>query len=61
MPYLNLHPHLPHFERPVAADRVLEVLTRQVVSAQAPPHPVMPPGAWFDSILQPARTRGPAG
>lgn len=52
VPHLNLHPHLPHFERVDAARTLLEVLVRQVVSNEAPPHPAMPPGSLFDSVLQ---------
>lgn len=52
VPYLNLHPHLPHFERLGAAETALEVLVRQVVAADAPAHPVIPPGELFDSVLQ---------
>jgi hypothetical protein len=52
VPHLNLHPHLPHYERiGVGADR-LEVLARQVVDPHAPPHPVMPGGSQFDAMLQ---------
>jgi hypothetical protein len=51
-PSLNRHPHLPHFERLDSAESLLEVLARQVVSVQAPPHPVMPPGSLFDTVLQ---------
>lgn len=52
VPYLNLHPHLPHFERPDAAESALEVLVRQEVSTEAPAHPVFAPGSQFDAILQ---------
>ena len=52
VPHLNLHPHLPHFERATAARSALEVLAHQSVSADAPPHPVMTPGSLFDSMLQ---------
>jgi hypothetical protein len=52
VPYLNLHPHLPHFERLGTAETALEVLVRQEVSGQAPPHPVLPPGSLFDAVLQ---------
>jgi hypothetical protein len=52
VPHLNLHPHLPHFEIVDAAGSPLEVLARQVVSIEAPAHPVMPPGSLFDSVLQ---------
>ena len=52
VPYLNLHPHLPHYERLGAGETALEVLVRQVVDPGAPPHPVVPPGSLFDSVLQ---------
>jgi hypothetical protein len=52
VPYLNLHPHLPHFERLGRAETTLEVLVRQEVSAEAPPHPVLAPGYLFDAVLQ---------
>jgi hypothetical protein len=52
VPYLNLHPHLPHYERLGAGETALEVLVRQVVDPAAPPHPVVPPGSLFDSVLQ---------
>jgi hypothetical protein len=52
VPYLNLHPHLPHFERLRPAQAALEVLVRQVVSLDAPRHPILPPGSLFDSVLQ---------
>jgi hypothetical protein len=52
VPYLNRHPHLPHFERVGAATTALEVLARQEVSVDAPAHPLMAPGSFFDSILQ---------
>jgi hypothetical protein len=52
VPYLNRHPHLPHFERIDAARSTLEVLAGLEVSAEAPPHPVMAAGSFFDSILQ---------
>jgi hypothetical protein len=52
VPFLNLHPHLPLFEPVHAGSATLEVLTQQQVSATAPPHPVMIPGSFFDSVLQ---------
>lgn len=52
VPYLNLHPHLPHFELSDAAGELLEVLVRQTVSPDAPPHPEFAPGSQFDAILQ---------
>ena len=50
--HLNLHPHLPHYERIGAGVNALEVLARQVVQPDAPAHPMMPGGADFDAILQ---------
>jgi hypothetical protein len=50
--HLNLHPHLPHFERIGAGAEALEVLARQRVSLDAPAHPEMPTGGIFDAILQ---------
>lgn len=52
VPYLNLHAHLPHYERIGAGAAALEVLARLEVDPNAPPHPVMPAGAPFDAILQ---------
>jgi hypothetical protein len=52
VPHLNLHPHLPHYERVGAGVDALEVLVRQTVQPGAPAHPVMAPGAAFDAILQ---------
>lgn len=49
---LNLHPHLPHYERIGTAANALEVLARQVVDTSAPAHPVMRGGGDFDAILQ---------
>ena len=50
--HLNLHPHLPHFERVGRGTSALEVLARQIVSSDAPEHPVMKRGSEFDAILQ---------
>jgi hypothetical protein len=50
--HLNLHPHLPHYERVGAGADALEVLARQTVHPEAPAHPVMPGGADFDAVLQ---------
>jgi hypothetical protein len=58
VPHLNLHPHLPHYERVGAGADALEVLARQTVQLQAPAHPVVAPGGTFDAILQ---TRPKAG
>ena len=52
VPYLNLHPHLPHFERLGAGVEALDVLARQTVQPKAPAHPVVAPGGTFDVILQ---------
>jgi hypothetical protein len=52
VPYLNLHPHLPHYERVGAGLDALEVLARQTVQSEAPAHPVVAPGGVFDAILQ---------
>jgi hypothetical protein len=52
VPHLNLHPHLPHYERVGAGADTLEVLARQTVQPEAPAHPVVAPGGAFDAILQ---------
>jgi hypothetical protein len=52
VPHLNLHPHLPHFERLGAGAHPLEVLARQIASPDAPAHPEVPAGGAFDAILQ---------
>jgi hypothetical protein len=52
VPHLNLHPHLPHYERVGAGADALEVLARQTVQSEAPAHPVVAPGGAFDAILQ---------
>lgn len=52
VPHLNLHPHLPHFERVGAGAEALEVLARQLVDPNAPAHPEMPGRSAFDAILQ---------
>jgi hypothetical protein len=50
---LNLHPHLPHFERLEAAITQMDVLARQLISPTAPPHPFTASGRTaFDAILQ---------
>ncbi|WP_083741404.1 hypothetical protein [Mycobacterium sp. MS1601] len=49
----NLHPHLPHLERVEQAVGKLEVLARQRIDRQAPPHPFTEHGQWtFDALLQ---------
>jgi hypothetical protein len=52
VPHLNLHPHLPHYERIGAGGEALEVLARQTVQPEAPAHPIVAPGGAFDAILQ---------
>ena len=52
VPHLNLHPHLPHYERIGAGADALEVLARQTVQPKVPAHPVVAPGGAFDAILQ---------
>lgn len=50
---LNLHAHLPHFERCGDAVHKLEVLVRQRIDPLAPPHPfVRERGFHFDALLQ---------
>jgi hypothetical protein len=49
---LNLHPHLPHFERLEQSTDLLEVVVRQRIDQRAPAHPFAPQGGEFDSILQ---------
>jgi hypothetical protein len=50
---LNLHPHLPHFERLGEAAAKMEVLARQFIDLAAPPHPFTASGrSTFDAILQ---------
>jgi hypothetical protein len=51
-PHLNLHPHLPHYERIGAGVDALEVLARLTVQPEAPAHPVVAAGGAFDAILQ---------
>ena len=49
----NSHPHLGHFERCGAATEKLDVLARQRVDPDAPPHTFTADGrATFDSLLQ---------
>lgn len=49
----NSHPHLPHLERCGAATEKLDVLARQRVDPNAPPHPFTADGrGTFDSLLQ---------
>jgi hypothetical protein len=50
---LNLHPHLPHFERLGKAVEKLDVLARQRIDLTAPPHPFVQSGhSSFDALLQ---------
>lgn len=49
----NLHPHLPHFERLGDSAAKLDVLARQPVDLDAPPHPFTAGGRRdFDALLQ---------
>jgi hypothetical protein len=50
---LNLHPHLPHFERLGDAVARLDVLARQFIDLSAPPHAFVRSGnSKFDALLQ---------
>lgn len=50
---LNLHPHLPHFERLGEAGAGMEVLARQFIDLAVPPHPFTRNGrSSFDALLQ---------
>jgi hypothetical protein len=50
---LNLHPHLPHFERHGEAANRLDVLGRQAIDPAAPPHPFTAGRrSSFDALLQ---------
>ena len=49
---LNLHPHLPHFERLDEAVTKLDVLARQKIDLTAPPHPFTRERSTFDALLQ---------
>jgi hypothetical protein len=49
----NLHPHLPHFERLGDSASKLDVLARQPIDPDAPPHPFTATGRRdFDALLQ---------
>jgi hypothetical protein len=49
----NLHPHLPHFERLGDSMAKLDVLARQPIDPDAPPHPFTAEGRRdFDALLQ---------
>jgi hypothetical protein len=49
----NLHPHLPHFERLGDSMVKLDVLARQPIDLNAPPHPFTAEGRRdFDALLQ---------
>jgi hypothetical protein len=49
----NLHPHLPHFERLGDSSEKLEVMARQSIDLEAPPHPFTSGGRRdFDALLQ---------
>ncbi len=50
---LNLHPHLPHFERLGPSTTRLDVLVRQPIDPAAPSHPFTANGRdTFDALLQ---------
>lgn len=50
---LNLHPHLPHFERLAEALGKVDVLARQRIDPEAPLHPFTRNGRkTFDALLQ---------
>jgi hypothetical protein len=50
---LNLHPHLPHLERIGEATSRMDVLVRQSIDENAPPHPFTADGRRsFDALLQ---------
>jgi hypothetical protein len=49
---LNLHPHLPHFERLEQSADLLEVVVRQRIDERAAPHPFARERRDFDSVLQ---------
>jgi hypothetical protein len=49
---LNLHPHLPHFQRLGEATAKLDVLARQKIDLMAPPHPFARNRDTFDALLQ---------
>ncbi len=49
----NLHPHLPHFERLGDGGQKMDVLARQRIDLNAPPHPFTQGGrTTFDALLQ---------
>ncbi|MBN3759460.1 hypothetical protein [Burkholderia sp. Ac-20365] len=48
----NLHAHLPHLERVGEAFDKLDVLARQRIDTNAPPHPFARDRATFDALLQ---------
>lgn len=49
----NAHPHLPHLERLGEAVSKLDVLARQKIDLDAPPHPFVAEGhTAFDALLQ---------
>jgi hypothetical protein len=49
---LNLHPHLPHFERLEQSIDLLEVVVRQRIDERAAPHPFAAERRDFDSVLR---------
>jgi len=53
VPTFNLHPHLPHFEMLRESASRFDVLARQPIDLNAPPHPFVERGRDdFDALLQ---------
>jgi len=50
----NLHPHLPQLERLGSSVGRMEVLVRQAIDPEAPPHPFTKERSTFDALLQSA-------
>lgn len=48
----NTHPHLPHLARMGAAASKLDVLVKQEIDPDAPPHPFTQHSQVFDALLQ---------
>lgn len=52
VPYFNLHAHLPQLDRHGEAATRLDVLARQRIDLNAPPHPFTRERSTFDALLQ---------
>ncbi|SDC87542.1 hypothetical protein [Paraburkholderia lycopersici] len=52
VPHFNLHAHLPQLDRHGEAAARLDVLARQRIDLDAPPHPFTRERATFDALLQ---------